>query len=141
VEWTTQFMPEDKPRYLMGVGTPEDLVENVARGVDMFDCVMPTRNARNGTLFTSFGKITIKAERFTTDPLPIDPECKCMVCQTYSRSYLRHLFRAKEITYFRLATIHNLYYYLDLMKQMREAILENRFDEFRAEFYAKRKGE
>ncbi|MDD5406101.1 MAG: tRNA guanosine(34) transglycosylase Tgt [Sulfurovaceae bacterium] len=138
VEWTTGFMPEDKPRYLMGVGTPEDLVENVSRGVDMFDCVMPTRNARNGTLFTSFGKITIKAERFTTDPLPIDPECKCMVCQTYSRSYLRHLFRAKEITYFRLATIHNLYYYLDLMKQMREAILEERFDEFKAEFYAKR---
>ncbi|MGW8169423.1 MAG: tRNA guanosine(34) transglycosylase Tgt [Sulfurovaceae bacterium] len=138
VEWTTQFMPEHKPRYLMGVGTPEDLVENVSRGVDMFDCVMPTRNARNGTLFTSFGKITIKAERFTTDPLPIDPECKCMVCQTYSRSYLRHLFRAKEITYFRLATIHNLYYYLDLMRQMREAILEDRFDEFKAEFYAKR---
>jgi len=138
VEWTTQFMPENKPRYLMGVGTPEDLVENVSRGVDMFDCVMPTRNARNGTLFTSFGKITIKAERFTTDPLPIDPECKCMVCQTYPRSYLRHLFRAKEITYFRLATIHNLYYYLDLMKQMREAILEDRFDEFKAEFYAKR---
>ncbi|MDD3774573.1 MAG: tRNA guanosine(34) transglycosylase Tgt [Sulfurovaceae bacterium] len=138
VEWTTQFMPKNKPRYLMGVGTPEDLVENVARGIDMFDCVMPTRNARNGTLFTSFGKITIKAERFTTDPLPIDPECKCMVCQTYSRSYLRHLFRAKEITYFRLATIHNLYYYLDLMKQMREAILEDRFDEFRTEFYAKR---
>lgn len=138
VEWTTQFMPENKPRYLMGVGTPEDLVENVSRGVDMFDCVMPTRNARNGTLFTSFGKITIKAERFTTDPLPVDPECKCMVCQTYSRSYLRHLFRAKEITYFRLATIHNLYYYLDLMRQMREAILEDRFDEFKAEFYTKR---
>ncbi|KIM04635.1 MAG: queuine tRNA-ribosyltransferase [Sulfurovum sp. AS07-7] len=138
VEWTTQFMPEDKPRYLMGVGTPEDLVKNVERGVDMFDCVMPTRNARNGTLFTSFGKVTIKAKQYETDPLPIDPECNCMVCQNYSRAYLRHLFRSREITYFRLATIHNLYYYLDLMKQMREAILENRFDEFRIEFYAKR---
>lgn len=138
VEWTTQFMPEEKPRYLMGVGTPEDLVENVARGVDMFDCVMPTRNARNGTLFTSFGKITIKAARFKQDTLPIDPECGCMVCQTYSRAYLCHLFRAKEITYFRLATIHNLYYYLDLMKQMREAIVEEQFEAFRAEFYRKR---
>jgi len=140
VEWTTQFMPTDKPRYLMGVGTPEDLVENVSRGVDMFDCVMPTRNARNGTLFTSFGKVTIKAKQYETDALPIDPDCNCMVCQNYSRSYLRHLFRSREITYFRLATIHNLYYYLDLMRQMREAILENRFEAFKTEFYAKRKG-
>ena len=138
VAWTTPFMPEDKPRYLMGVGTPEDLVENVYRGVDMFDCVMPTRNARNGTLFTSFGKVNIKKACYTTDPDPIDPECNCMVCQTYSRSYLRHLFRAREITYFRLATIHNLYYYLHLMKQMREAILEERFETFRKAFYAKR---
>jgi queuine tRNA-ribosyltransferase len=138
VEWTTQFMPKEKPRYLMGVGTPEDLVENVSRGVDMFDCVMPTRNARNGTLFTSFGKVTIKAKQYETDSMPIDPDCNCMVCQNYSRSYLRHLFRSREITYFRLATIHNLYYYLDLMKQMREAILENRFDKFKKEFYAKR---
>ncbi|SFV59310.1 tRNA-guanine transglycosylase [hydrothermal vent metagenome] len=138
VEWTTQFMPSDKPRYLMGVGTPEDLVENVYRGVDMFDCVMPTRNARNGTLFTSFGKVNIKAARYKEDDLPIDPECKCMVCQTYSRAYLCHLFRAREITYFRLATIHNLYYYLDLMKQMREAIVDDKFEEFREEFYLKR---
>lgn len=138
VEWTTQFMPENKPRYLMGVGTPEDLVENVARGVDMFDCVMPTRNARNGTLFTSFGKVNIKKAAYTTDSNPIDPECNCMVCQTYSRAYLRHLFRAKEMTYFRLATIHNLYYYLNLMQEMREAILEERFDSFKSEFYAKR---
>jgi len=138
VEWTTQFMPEDKPRYLMGVGTPEDLVENVERGVDMFDCVMPTRNARNGTLFTSFGKINIKGAKFKEDENPIDSECGCMVCQKYSRAYISHLFRAREITYFRLATIHNLYYYLDLMKQMREAIIENRFAEFKKEFYAKR---
>ena len=138
VEWTTQFMPQDKPRYLMGVGTPEDLVENVSRGVDMFDCVMPTRNARNGTLFTSFGKVNIKKVMYTTDDGPIDPECECMVCQTYSRSYLRHLFRAREITYFRLGTIHNLYYYLNLMKQMREAIMEGEFETFKKAFYAKR---
>ena len=141
VEWTTQFMPEDKPRYLMGVGTPEDLVENVARGVDMFDCVMPTRNARNGTLFTSFGKVNIKKACYTTDESPLDPECECMVCKTYSRAYLRHLFRTREITYFRLGTIHNLFYYLNLMKEMREAIMEDRFDEFKKNFYEKRKGE
>ena len=139
VEWTTQFMPKDKPRYLMGVGTPEDLVENVSRGIDMFDCVMPTRNARNGTLFTSFGKINIKKAMYTTDENPIDPECGCMVCKTYSRSYLRHLFRAREITYFRLGTIHNLYYYLDLMKQMREAIMQNTFEAFKVDFYKKRR--
>ncbi len=138
VAWTTQFMPEDKPRYLMGVGTPEDLVENVSRGIDMFDCVMPTRNARNGTLFTSFGKVNIKKAEYTTDESPVDPECDCMVCRTYSRAYLRHLFRAREITYFRLATIHNLYYYLHLMKQMREAIMEERFNAFRKAFYEKR---
>ena len=105
----------------------------------MFDCVMPTRNARNGTLFTSFGKVTIKAARFKEDESPVDPECDCMVCRTYSRAYLRHLFRAKELTYFRLATIHNLYYYLDLMRQMREAILCGEFDAFRKAFYEKRK--
>ena len=138
VEWTTQFMPEDKPRYLMGVGTPEDLVENVSRGVDMFDCVMPTRNARNGTLFTSYGKVNIRASRFKEDERALDSECGCMVCQTYSRAYLCHLYRAKEMTYFRLGTIHNLYYYLNLMKEMREAIIEGRFEEFKIEFYKKR---
>ena len=138
VEWTVPFMPEDRPRYLMGVGTPEDLVENVARGVDMFDCVMPTRNARNGTLFTSFGKVTIKASRYTEDEKPLDPDCSCMICRTYSRAYLRHLFRSRELTYFRLATIHNLHYYLDLMRQMREAIIEGKFSEFQKEFYIKR---
>lgn len=139
VEWTIPFMPEDKPRYLMGVGTPEDLVENVSRGVDMFDCVMPTRNARNGTLFTSYGKVNIRAARFKEDGRALDPECGCMVCQTYSRAYLCHLYRAKEMTYFRLGTIHNLYYYLNLMKEMRVAIQEERFDLFKAEFYKKRK--
>ena len=139
VEWTTQFMPEDKPRYLMGVGTPEDLVENVSRGIDMFDCVMPTRNARNGTLFTSYGKVNIRASRFKEDGRALDPECGCMVCQTYSRAYLCHLYRAKEMTYFRLGTIHNLYYYLNLMKEMRVAIQEERFESFKVEFYEKRK--
>jgi len=138
VEFTTAFIPRDKPRYLMGVGTPEDIVENVERGVDMFDCVMPTRNARNGTLFTSFGKLNIKGAKYILDSDPIDPECDCHTCQNYSRGYLNHLFRAKELTYFRLASLHNLHYYLSLMKQIREAILENRFQEFKKEFYTKR---
>ncbi len=138
VEYTTPFMPRDKPRYLMGVGTPEDIVENVSRGIDMFDCVMPTRNARNGTLFTSFGKINIKAAKYKLDENPIDSLCNCHTCKNYSRGYLNHLFRARELTYFRLATLHNLYYYLNLMKQIRESILENKFAEFKKEFYAKR---
>ena len=138
VEHTTKLMPENKPRYLMGVGTPEDLVENVERGVDMFDCVMPTRNARNGTLFTSFGKINIKGAKFKLDDNPIDSECECLTCKRYSRAYMHHLFRAKELTYFRLASIHNLFYYFTLMKQMREAIKEQRFSEFKKEFYVKR---
>jgi queuine tRNA-ribosyltransferase len=104
----------------------------------MFDCVMPTRNARNGTLFTSFGKLNIKAARFKEDEAPIDPACGCMVCQTYSRAYLCHLYRARELTYFRLGTIHNLYYYLNLMKQMREAIGAGEFEAFREDFYKKR---
>ena len=138
VEYTTQFMPTDKPRYLMGVGTPEDLIENIERGVDMFDCVMPTRNARNGTLFASFGKLNIKGAKYKEDENPIDPECSCPTCQTYSRAYINHLFRAREISYFRLATIHNLYYYLNLMREVRKSIEENRFLEFKKEFYAKR---
>ena len=138
VEHTTQYMPESKPRYLMGVGTPEDLVENIARGIDMFDCVMPTRNARNGTLFTSFGKINIKGAKFKEDSLPIDEECNCLTCKRYTRSYLNHLFRAKELTYFRLATIHNLHYYLNLMREAREAIISDKYDEFKKEFYRKR---
>ena len=138
VEYTTPFMPKDKPRYLMGVGTPEDLIENIYRGVDMFDCVMPTRNARNGTLFTTFGKVNIKAAKYKEDSDPLDKECNCYTCQNYSRAYLNHLFRAREITYFRLATLHNLHYYLNLMKEAREAILNNNYENFRKEFYAKR---
>lgn len=139
VEWTTQFMPKDKPRYLMGVGTPEDLIENIDRGVDMFDCVMPTRNARNGTLFTSFGRLNIKNASNKEDENAIDNECTCYTCQNFSRAYLSHLYRAKEMTYFRLGTIHNLHYYLNLMKEARESILENKWAEFKDEFYTKRK--
>jgi queuine tRNA-ribosyltransferase len=138
VEYTVQFMPKDKPRYLMGVGTPEDLIENIYRGVDMFDCVMPTRNARNGTLFTSFGRLNIRKAQFKTDEKPLDESCSCYTCQNYSRAYLNHLYRAGEMTYFRLASIHNIHYYLNLMKEAREAILDQRYEEFRKEFYAKR---
>ncbi|WP_304345854.1 tRNA guanosine(34) transglycosylase Tgt [Campylobacter showae] len=138
VQAVMPYIDATRPRYLMGVGTPEDLVENVARGVDMFDCVMPTRNARNGTLFTSFGKINIKSARFATDRTPIDPECDCYACQNYSRAYLSHLYRAGELTFFRLASLHNLHYYLNLMKQIRAAIKDGKFAEFRREFYAKR---
>ena len=138
VEFTTPFMPQNKPRYLMGVGTPEDLIECIDRGVDMFDCVMPTRNARNGTLFTSFGRLNIKAGRYKSDHAPIDETCECYTCQNYTRGYINHLFRAKELTYYRLATIHNLHYYLSLMKAAREAIIEGRYKEFKKEFYARR---
>ena len=138
VQAVMPYIDAARPRYLMGVGTPEDLVENVARGVDMFDCVMPTRNARNGTLFTSFGKINIKSARFATDRAPIDPECNCYACQNYSRAYLSHLYRASELTFFRLASLHNLHYYLNLMRQMREAITAGEFEKFRRNFYAKR---
>lgn len=138
VQAVIPYIDAARPRYLMGVGTPEDLVENVARGVDMFDCVMPTRNARNGTLFTSFGKINIKSAKFATDRAPIDPECDCYACRNYSRAYLSHLYRAGELTFFRLASLHNLHYYLNLMRQMREAIMAGEFEKFRRNFYAKR---
>ncbi|MEF3191190.1 MAG: tRNA guanosine(34) transglycosylase Tgt [Campylobacterales bacterium] len=138
VELTTPLMPTNKPRYLMGVGTPEDLIENIHRGVDMFDCVMPTRNARNGTLFTHFGRIAIKSARFKHDPSPIDEACSCHTCRHYSRSYLHHLFRAQELSYYRLATIHNLHYYLTLMRGAREAIISGTWVEYRRFFYQKR---
>jgi len=138
IEATIPFMPENKPRYLMGVGTPEDIIEAIDRGVDMFDCVMPTRNARNGTLFTSFGRLNIKAAKYKLDENPIDNNCNCYTCKNYSRAYLNHLFKTKELTYFRLASIHNLHYYLNLVKEAREAILENRFQEFKNRFYSER---
>lgn len=138
MEHCSPLLPECKPRYVMGIGAPEDLVEAVHCGYDMFDCVMPTRNARNGMLFTSFGRLNIKGAAYAEDEGPVDPECSCYVCRNYSRSYLRHIFRAKEILASRLNTWHNLHYYLTLMAQMRKAIAEDRFQEFRAEFYAKR---
>ncbi len=137
--FTAPLLPADKPRYLMGVGRPEDLVEGVRAGIDMFDCVMPTRNARNGQLFTSQGKINIKNQRYADDPGPLDPECDCETCTKYSRAYLRHLFVAKEVLSARLNTVHNLTYYLNLMRQMRQAILENRFDDWAKAFYTKSK--
>ena len=135
VEHTASLLPKGKPRYLMGVGTPEDIVESVKRGVDMFDCVLPTRNARNGTLFTSFGKIVIKNARHRSEDIPIDPYCTCYTCTHYSRAYLHHLFSAKEILSSRLNTIHNLFYYLSLIKEMRTAIHEERFHHFCQKFY------
>ncbi len=138
-EFTTALLPEDQPRYLMGVGTPEDLVESVWRGIDMFDCVMPTRNARNGMLFTSTGRIVIKNSRFSDDGGPVDPECGCYTCRNYSRAYLRHLYMAREILAPVLNTIHNLHYFVDLMQQMREAIEEDRLAAFRHEFYNRRR--
>jgi len=138
IEATIPYMPFDKPRYLMGVGTPEDIIEAIDRGVDMFDCVMPTRNARNGYLFTSFGTLRIKNAKYKLDDKPIDEECNCYTCKNYSRGYLNHLYKAKELTYFRLASIHNLAFYLDLVRKAREAIIKGNFKEFKKEFYSKR---
>ena len=122
VEETTALLPDDAPRYLMGVGTPQDLLECIARGVDMFDCVLPTRNARNGTLFTAAGRLNIKGAVHARDERPVDPGCACYTCRHFSRAYLRHLYVADEILGLRLNTIHNLHYYLDLMRQARQAI-------------------
>jgi queuine tRNA-ribosyltransferase len=133
---TAALLPQGKPRYLMGVGRPEDLVEAVASGIDLFDCVMPTRNARNGTLFTSRGKVNIKREENRTDPRPLDPDCPCEACRNYSRAYLRHLYTAGEILAARLHTIHNLTHYLGLMARMREAIAAGTFAAFREAFHA-----
>jgi queuine tRNA-ribosyltransferase len=130
-------MPADKPRYLMGVGDPEDLLEGIEAGIDMFDCVMPTRNARNGSLFTSHGKISIKQSRFQEDPEPLDPDCACSTCQHYSRAYLRHLYKSNEVLGIRLNTYHNLFFYLSLVKGARAAIKEQRFPEFKKDFLEK----
>ena len=124
---TAPQLPSDKPRYLMGVGTPEDLMDSVEQGIDMFDCVMPTRNARNGHLFTRFGDVKIKNARFKTDEAPLDPTCSCYTCRRFSRAYLHHLFRAGEILSSILNTIHNLHYYQTLMAEMRQAIEVGQF--------------
>ena len=133
--FTAPLLPSDRPRYLMGVGRPEDLVEGVAAGIDLFDCVMPTRNARNGQLFTSRGRVNIKNARYADSPLPLDPECACETCTQYSVAYLRHLFVAKELLAARLNSIHNLTYYLTIMAQMRRAIRMDQFPQWRESFY------
>ncbi len=125
------FMPEDRPRYLMGVGTPLNIVEAVYRGVDFFDCVMPSRNARHGSIFTQKGYMHILNQKYQTDSLPIDPDCDCPACRNYSRAYIRHLLKAGEMLGMRLCVLHNLYFYNSLMEQIRSAIEENRFDKFR----------
>jgi queuine tRNA-ribosyltransferase len=134
VSVSTDLIPADRPRYLMGVGFPEDIVECVARGVDMFDCVMPTRNARNGSLFTSEGKVVVKNAAYANDLSPIDPECDCYTCRNFSRAYLRHLFNAGELLAPNLATLHNVTYYQKLMKDIRQAVAEDRFSEWREAF-------
>jgi queuine tRNA-ribosyltransferase len=135
VSHTTPFLPADRPRYLMGTGTPADLVESVARGIDMFDCVLPTRNARNGQLFTRRGKINIKNARYADDDRPPDPACGCYTCRTCSRAYLRHLFMAGELNASTLNTLHNLNFYLDTLRGIREAIAFGRFESFRLDFH------
>ena len=138
---TLPQLPADKPRYIMGVGTPEDLVELTAMGADMFDCVMPSRNARNGKLFTAFGDLNIANACHRTDTRPLDETCTCETCRNYSRAYLRHLYKSSELLAYRLNTIHNIHYYCTLMETMRQAIEEDRFEAFRKEFYDKRQGD
>ncbi len=139
VEASEQFLPVDRPRYLMGVGTPDDLVECIDRGIDMFDCVMPTRHGRNGSIFTSKGDINIENARFVDDERPLDPECGCYACRNYSRAYINHLFRSKEILGARLATIHNLQVYVDLIDRASRALSADRYPEFKRNFLESRK--
>jgi queuine tRNA-ribosyltransferase len=134
--FTADLMPKDRPRYLMGVGTPADIVCGIASGVDMFDCVMPTRNARNGSLFTWQGKLSIKNARFARDWQPIDSECTCYTCRTFSRAYLRHLFVARELLAYRLLSLHNLSFYLQLIQRSREAIRQGQFAQLQSQVCA-----
>ncbi len=135
IEKTAELLPQDKPRYLMGVGFPEDIVKSVSSGIDMFDCVLPTRCARTGMCFYSEGRLRIKNARYKDDMNPIDPSCTCYTCRNFSRSYLRHLFMANEITAVVLMTIHNIHFYLDLCKKMRKSIQNNSFNEFYKNFF------
>jgi queuine tRNA-ribosyltransferase len=134
-------LPEKAPVYLMGVGFPEDLVEAVHRGVDLFDCVVPTRNARNGTVFTGRGKLVIKNAQYAEDSRPVEEDCPCYGCQNFSRAYLRHLFLARELLAYRLLTLHNLAYFVRLMDQMRKAVREGIFLTFRKRFFAQQEHE
>lgn len=137
LDYTVPLLPTDKARYLMGVGSPDCLIEGVIRGIDMFDCVLPTRIARNGTAMTSQGKVVIKNAGYTRDFGPLDPECSCYTCQNYSRAYLRHLFKAEEVLGLRLMTIHNLSFLINLMTNVRQAIMDDRLLDFRKEFFDK----
>ena len=134
IEAVEEYMPKDRPRYLMGVGTPGNIIESVARGVDFFDCVMPARNGRHGHLFTWKGIINIKNAKYERDESPIDPECSCPVCQRYSKAYLRHLFKAEEMLAMRFAVTHNLWFYNNLMQRIRDALDEGRFEDFRRQY-------
>ena len=136
-EFIAPLLPKDKPRYLMGVGTPEDLVESVARGVDMFDCVMPTRNARNGQVFTTYGKVNVRNAKHAKEAIPLDAECACAVCQRYTRAYIRHLYLNDEILASMLCSYHNIAFYLDTMRQIRQSIALGEFATFRARFLEK----
>ena len=135
-----EVLPSGKPRYLMGVGRPDNLVEGVARGIDMFDCVLPTRNGRNGTLFTPSGPVNIKKKQYERDFTPLDPECDCYACRTFTRAYIRHLYRSGEILASRLCSWHNLRFLIRLGEDMRSAILEGRFPEFRRAFLGRFSG-
>jgi queuine tRNA-ribosyltransferase len=139
VEWAEPFLPGDKPRYAMGLGTPPQLLELIARGMDMFDCVLPTRLARNGTAFTAAGTINLKNAEFILDKNPIEENCACDACREFSRGYIRHLIKAEEILGLRLITLHNLHFYLNLMNQARAEIQKGTFDEFRKAFAAEYK--
>ena len=134
VEITNAVLPLEKPRYLMGVGFPDDIVASVSRGVDMFDCVMPTRNARNGSVFTRHGRVILKSAYQARDFSPIDPECECPACRNYTRAYIRHLFQTGEILAPRLATLHSIFFYIETMREMRRAIIEDRFPQWRRDF-------
>ena len=141
IDVVSEIVPKDRPLYLMGLGTPEDLVEGMARGADLFDCVLPTRNARNGQLFTRTGRLVIKNQRYREDDRPVEEGCPCYTCRRFSRGYLRHLFMSKEILAYRLNTIHNLTYYLSVTRKAREAIIHGRFRDFYDEFYNARVGQ
>jgi queuine tRNA-ribosyltransferase len=136
LEVTVPLLPPQKPRYLMGVGAPEDLLEGVARGVDLFDCVLPTRLARNASLFTQKGRLNIRNAQFARDPAPVERDCTCYTCRNFSRAYLRHLFKAGEILGARLATIHNIHFLLELMRRIRTAVAHGTFEAFRSAFMA-----
>jgi queuine tRNA-ribosyltransferase len=135
------LLPKDKPRYVMGVGMPDELPQYVAHGIDMMDCVLPSRNARNGYLFTSQGKVVIKHAKYVEDESALDPACPCYTCRTFSKAYLRHLFQASEILFSSLATLHNIQYYLDIMRQIRQSILLGRFPEWLLRFQTQQSAE